>query len=148
MEYMLGAHLLGIPCGSRTAPGLVINVLSGPMPSPAGHEDVCGCRYPRQPSVHLMTARNFESPFAGRENNKTPKKPRVIFLVLSHGHSGQSSCFDRSCVCLSVCVYLEARRWGRTGSIFLELCPEDPLTCYLSQPSVHLEGPFPRRQQF
>lgn len=109
MEYMLGAHLLGIPCGWRTAPGLVINVLSGPMPSPAGHVDVCGCRHPCQPSVHLMTARNFESLFAGREN-KTHKKPSVIFLVLSHGHSGQSSCFDRSCVCLCVSGSEEMRQ--------------------------------------
>lgn len=72
MEYMFGANMLGIPCGLRTVLGLVINVLSDPMSSPAGYIDVCGCRNPCQPSVHLMTARNFEPHFADREN-KTQK---------------------------------------------------------------------------
>lgn len=34
---MFGANLLGIPCGLWAAPVLVINVLSGSMPSPTGH---------------------------------------------------------------------------------------------------------------
>lgn len=68
MACMFGANLLGIPRGLRTAPGLVIKVLCGPMPSPKGHVGVCGCRNPRQPSVHLMTTGNFEPHFVDREN--------------------------------------------------------------------------------
>lgn len=78
MECMFGANLLGFPCGLWAALEPVINVLSGPMPSPAGHVDVCGCRKvlsenldvekPSQTSVHLMTTRNFEPHFADREN--------------------------------------------------------------------------------
>lgn len=69
------------------APELVINVLSGPMSSPAGHVVVCGCskvlnantevEKPSHASVHLMTIRNFETHFANREN-KT-QKSHVFF---------------------------------------------------------------------
>lgn len=88
MECMFGANLPGIPCGLWVAAGLVVNVLSDPMPSPAGHADVGGgcsrvlsespdVEKPSQASVHLMTTRRFEPHFADREN-KT-KKPSVLF---------------------------------------------------------------------
>lgn len=84
---MFGANLPGIPCGLWVAAELVINVLSDPVPSPAGHADVGGCsrvlsespdvEQTSQASVHLRTTGRFEPHFVDREN-KT-KKPSVLF---------------------------------------------------------------------